>query len=130
SRAAPYRGIDDREAFDSAEPNSIPGPTGSGQDGRAPCCRRRDLTPRAALGQAQLEGFDLHATVFVRANDRAGLERLCGYVLRPPFAPERLARPGFAAVSVNSMANRFFRSRELRLRGSVATALSLDPSQR
>ncbi len=26
----------------------------------------------------------------VRANDRAGLERLCRYVLRPPFAQERL----------------------------------------
>ncbi len=40
--------------------------------------------------QAQLEGFDLHANVWVSANDRAGLERLCRYVLRPPFAQERL----------------------------------------
>jgi hypothetical protein len=28
--------------------------------------------------------------VWVGANDRAGLERLCRYVLRPPFAQERL----------------------------------------
>jgi len=40
--------------------------------------------------QAHLEGFDLHANVWVGANDRAGLERLCRYVLRPPFAQERL----------------------------------------
>src|SRR5215468_10431864 len=41
--------------------------------------------------QAHLDGFDLHANVWVRANDRAGLERLCRYVLlRPPFAQERL----------------------------------------
>jgi len=40
--------------------------------------------------QAHLEGFDLHANVWVAANDRAGLERLCRYVLRPPFAQARL----------------------------------------
>ena len=40
--------------------------------------------------QAHLEGFDLHANVWVSANDRAGRERLCRYVLRPPFAQERL----------------------------------------
>jgi hypothetical protein len=40
--------------------------------------------------QAHLDGFDLHANVWVGANDRAGLERLCRYVLRPPFAQERL----------------------------------------
>jgi hypothetical protein len=39
---------------------------------------------------AHLEGFDLHANVWVPANDRAGLEHLCRYVLRPPFAQERL----------------------------------------
>jgi hypothetical protein len=40
--------------------------------------------------QAHLEGFDLHANVWVGANDRAGLERLCRYLLRPPFAQGRL----------------------------------------
>ena len=40
--------------------------------------------------QAHLEGFDLHANVCVSGNDRAGVERLCRYILRPPFAQERL----------------------------------------
>ena len=40
--------------------------------------------------QAHLDGFDLHANVWVSANDRAGVERPCRYVLRPPFAQERL----------------------------------------
>jgi hypothetical protein len=47
------------------------------------------VTSRGAR-QAHLEGFDLHANVRVAANDRAGLERLCRYILRPPFAQERL----------------------------------------
>jgi hypothetical protein len=52
----------------------------------------RDTETVTARGprQAHLEGFDLHANVWVPANDRAGLERLCRYVLRPPFAQERL----------------------------------------
>jgi hypothetical protein len=37
-----------------------------------------------------LEEFDLHANVWVGAHDRTGLERLCRYLLRPPFAQERL----------------------------------------
>jgi hypothetical protein len=40
--------------------------------------------------QAHLEGFDLHANVWVHGNDRAGLERLCRYLLRPPLAHDRL----------------------------------------
>jgi len=40
--------------------------------------------------QAHLEGLDLHADVWVGAHDRAGVERLCRYILRPPFAQERL----------------------------------------
>jgi Putative transposase len=44
--------------------------------------------------QAHLEGFDLDANVWVPANDRAGVERLCRYVLRPPFAQERLRLRG------------------------------------
>jgi len=40
--------------------------------------------------QAHLEGVDLHANVWVPAHDRAGLERLCRCVLRPPLAQERL----------------------------------------
>jgi hypothetical protein len=35
-------------------------------------------------------GFDLHAGVVVRADDRERLEHLCRYLLRPPLANERL----------------------------------------
>src|SRR6266852_5130479 len=35
--------------------------------------------------QAQLDGFDLHANVWVPPNDRARLEQLCRYLLRPPL---------------------------------------------
>ena len=45
---------------------------------------------QAAVRRAHLGGFDLHANVWVSAHDRAGLERLARYVLRPPFAQERL----------------------------------------
>jgi hypothetical protein len=49
-------------------------------------------TARAPRGprQAQLEGFDLHANVWMPTRNRAGLERLCRYLLRPPLAQERL----------------------------------------
>ena len=50
--------------------------------------------------QAHLEGFDLHANVWVSAHDRAGVERLCRYVLRPPFAQERLRRRGGGRVAL------------------------------
>ncbi len=36
------------------------------------------------------DGWSLQAGVRIRAGDRAGLERLCGYVLRPALAAERL----------------------------------------
>jgi hypothetical protein len=49
--------------------------------------------------QAHLEGFDLHANVWVPANDRTGLERLCRYVLRSPFAQKRLRRRGDGRVA-------------------------------
>ena len=35
-------------------------------------------------------GGGLRANVWVSGNDRAGVERLCRYILRPPFAQERL----------------------------------------
>jgi len=41
---------------------------------------------------AHLDGFDLHANVWVGPNDRARLEQLCRYVLRPPLAEDRLRR--------------------------------------
>jgi len=50
--------------------------------------------------QAHLEGFDLHANVWVGANDRARLEQVCRYVLRPPLAEDRLRRLGDGRVRV------------------------------
>jgi hypothetical protein len=38
------------------------------------------------------DGWSLQAGVRIRGGDREGLERLCRYVLRPPFAEDRLER--------------------------------------
>jgi hypothetical protein len=43
---------------------------------------------------AHIAGFDLHADVAVPAADRARLEQLCRYLLRPPVAQDRLRRMG------------------------------------
>ena len=40
--------------------------------------------------QAQLDGFDLHANIWVPPNNRARLEQLCRYLLRPPLAQDRV----------------------------------------
>ncbi len=40
---------------------------------------------------AELQGFNLHAGVTVRAGDREGVERLCRYGARPCFSLERLS---------------------------------------
>ena len=37
-------------------------------------------------------GYSVHAGVVVAAQNQAGLERLCRYVLRPPLAKDRLER--------------------------------------
>jgi hypothetical protein len=50
--------------------------------------------------QAHLEGFDLHANLAVRADDREGLERLCRYILRPPVAQDRLQLTGDGRIVV------------------------------
>ena len=46
----------------------------------------------ATLGpcHANLDGLDLHAGIVARAGQRARLERLCCYTLRPPIAQTRL----------------------------------------
>ena len=46
------------------------------------------LPPRCA----NFGGYSLHAGVGFKARDRAGLERLCRYILRPPLAKDRLQR--------------------------------------
>ena len=40
---------------------------------------------------AEVNGFNIHAGVMVRAGDREGLERLCRYGARPPFRLERMS---------------------------------------
>ena len=49
---------------------------------------------------AHVEGFDLHADVRVGAHDRARLEQLCRYLLRPPLAGDRLRLLGDGRVRV------------------------------
>ncbi len=39
---------------------------------------------------ADVAGFNVHANVRARANDRDGLEHLCRYLARPPIANDRL----------------------------------------
>ncbi len=41
---------------------------------------------------ANVDGFSVHANVSLRAHQRAKLENLCRYMLRPPLAVERLER--------------------------------------
>jgi len=47
--------------------------------------------PHRGRHSAFLEGFSLHAGVHLHANDREGLEKLCGYGARPPLSLERLS---------------------------------------
>jgi hypothetical protein len=41
---------------------------------------------------AEEEGWSLQAGVRIAGHDREGVEKLCRYLLRPPFAEERLGR--------------------------------------
>lgn len=58
--------------------------------------RRLLVDPAAGIRTAPLcfscRGFSLHAATTLAATDRAGLERLCRYVTRPPIAHGRLQR--------------------------------------
>jgi hypothetical protein len=47
--------------------------------------------PAPGHGHARSNGFDLHAGRVVPAGQRDRLEQVCGYVLRPPVAQERLS---------------------------------------
>ena len=50
-----------------------------------------DEAPPTRRRSAFHRGFSLHANVFVHANDREGLERICHYGLRSPFALKRMS---------------------------------------
>src|SRR5205823_4028663 len=43
--------------------------------------------PRRKRQSALVDGFSLHAGVHLHANDREGLEKLCGYGARPTLCP-------------------------------------------
>jgi hypothetical protein len=76
---------------------SVQGRVALGARAGAPV-RRLGEGLRQARGSARgprhghLDGFDLHANVWVGPNDRARLEQLCRYVLRPPLAEDGLRR--------------------------------------
>ena len=66
--------------------------------------------------QAHLEGFDVHANITVAANDRAGTERLCRYMLRPPVAQERLSLTPDGLVVVTLKAECYAQRRVMQSR--------------
>ncbi len=49
------------------------------------------LIPSPTEPVAEVEGVNVHAKVAVDGRDRARLERLCRYVVRPPLSQERLS---------------------------------------
>jgi hypothetical protein len=68
------------------------GPRAGGRVARVGGAPAAVAIPAAGALHAYLEGFDLHAAVAVPAGDRARLEHLCRYVLRPPVAQQALER--------------------------------------
>jgi len=69
---------------------SVLGRTPGARVGRVGSVPGTAVSRRASPWQARAAAFDLHGGRTVRADDRAGLERLCHYLLRPPLAQERL----------------------------------------
>ena len=59
-------------------------PSDEAPEGSPQACR----TGKRAM---RLEGFSLHANTAVAADNRLGLEKLCRYGMRPPFAHKRLS---------------------------------------
>ena len=60
--------------------------------------RRSPVSPPRLPCHARHDGFDLPAGVLVPAKDRARLERVCRYALRPPLAADRVRRAGDSEV--------------------------------
>jgi Putative transposase/Transposase zinc-binding domain len=102
------RGIATGETDDGADPladesAALAGLTAAAVRGRTALGRRAGRGPlrigadpdapwveRQGPLQAHDAGYDLHAAVAVRADDRTGLERLARYVFRPPLGQHRL----------------------------------------
>lgn len=66
----------------------IASPSPPGRPGK----RKRQPARRKHLCVRTEAGFELHAAVHLPATDRAGLERLCRYIARPPVSEERLVK--------------------------------------
>jgi hypothetical protein len=64
-------------------------PMGVGTVGRDPFAEFQSTSECLA---AESDGYSLHAGVRIDGDDREGLERVCRYVLRPPFAADRFER--------------------------------------
>ena len=83
---------------------SVQGRVALGPRAGARVRRLGDLRPSATGARgprhAHVQGFDLHANVWVGAHDRARLEQLCRYLLRPPLADDRLRLLGDGRVRV------------------------------
>ena len=64
--------------------------------------RRRLIDPEEGVSSGPLcffsRGFSLHAATCVEASDRARLERLCQYVIRPPPPAQRRHRLAWAVL--------------------------------
>lgn len=61
-----------------------------------------DNGKRNKSGGISIQGFNIHARVFIRGNDREKLQGLCRYIMRGPLSRERLTR-----VSEDKVAIRF-----------------------
>ena len=90
----PDEALQEPSLFDSLQAGSIQEMLLlDGRPRRVPVVGRRE-GPYASAAEkplcAAFDGFSLQAGVRIRKGDREGLERLCRYVLRPPFSQERL----------------------------------------
>jgi Putative transposase/Transposase zinc-binding domain len=74
------------------------GPRAGGRVMRVRGAPAETAAPPAGALQAHLAGFDLHAAVAVPAGDRARLEHLCRYVLRPPVAQGALEQEADGSI--------------------------------
>jgi hypothetical protein len=87
--------------------------------------------PAPGLGpcHARWRGFDLHAAVVVPPRDRARLERLCRYALRPPVAQDRvhLTREGQVLLDLLDGIGPYS---ALRLLSEIGTDMSRWPSEK
>ena len=66
--------------------------TGSNTGKRIRTCGGGEEPEPSARRYANVDGFSVHANVSLPAHQRAKLENLCRYMLRPPLAVERLER--------------------------------------